>query len=79
MSQAIRTTIVLSDDRLQALKKMALEKRSSVTKLVNQALEKVFFKKKKPTDFRSLRGIWKDLKITDEDIEEARIKLKEFP
>ena len=79
MSQAIRTTIALPDDRLQALKRMALEKKSSVTKLINQALEKVFFKKEKVADFRSLKGAWKDLKVTDRDIAEARIKLKEFP
>ncbi len=79
MSTSVRTTIVLQDEKLRKLKKLAFEKGTSIGKLINEALDRVFFGKKKAKNFRELRGLWKSRHFSKEDIEGARLRLKEFP
>lgn len=72
----LRTTVVLPEDKLKELKKIAFERGSSVARLVNEALDKVFFKRSSRTSFARLRGIWKKHPLTDSDLERSRIRVK---
>lgn len=67
----------MPEEKLKSLKKMAFEQGSSLSRLINRAVDQVFFKTSKRRNFTQLRGIWKGIKITEKDLQEARFKLKE--
>jgi hypothetical protein len=79
MGSSVRTTIVLPEEKLKGLKLLAFERGSSIGKLINEAIDRTFFKKKGRTSFSSLRGIWKKARLSEKDIARARIKAKAFP
>ena len=77
MGMVLRTTIVIPEEKLKSLKKLAFEQGSSLNRLINRAVDQVFFKAAKRKNFNQLRGIWKGIKITDKDLQEVQFKLKE--
>lgn len=79
MGSSVRTTIVLPEEKLKSLKILAFERGSSIGKLINEAVDKVFFKKKGKVSFSALKGILRKGRISEKDIDRARIKLKGFP
>ncbi len=67
----------MPEEKLKSLKKLAFEQGLSLSRLINRAVDQMFFKVAKRRNFNQLRGIWKGIKITDKDLQESRLKLKE--
>ncbi len=77
MSHSVRTTIVLPEDRLRTLRRLAFERRGSIGKLINEAIEKVFFRKTGSKNFSSLRGIWKNAGLDEGDFQDLKKRLRD--
>ncbi|MBI2346373.1 MAG: hypothetical protein HYV03_05735 [Deltaproteobacteria bacterium] len=79
MATSVRTTIVLPGEKLKELKRLAFEQGSTIGRLVNEALDRVFFKRRKQRRFHDLRGLWKGRRFSESAIEAAKLRMKTFP
>lgn len=72
MAVLVRTTIVFPGKRFQALKKLALKRKVSIGKLVNDAVDKLFFVSQKEKSFGDLKGLWQGHVTTEEDFDDIK-------
>lgn len=71
----MKTTIILPDKKYKRLKEIAHKKRKSLAKIINDALDETYFVSHTGS-LKNLKGICRNDKISDKDLESVKIKFK---
>lgn len=73
----MKTTLIVPDDKYRRLKDIAYKRRTSLAKIINDALDDTYFSDR--GGFNALKGLCSSDRVSAKDLEDVKIKSPKLP